>query len=549
MSRTNWIAALATLCVACLLVPDMLLASPSTARMVFTLAIATALGIVLLNSGWRDRVVALLGRRHTAHVLLGAWIVVGLGMQVMKLRAFHDYPGHDQAYHVQVLWNTLEGRFGEGTILQQLHFDPPLRNHMGLHVSPAFFALLPLFAVFPHVATLLVVKIAATGVAAFALHRIARDAAGAAAATAIMAAYLLHPTVLSQWTGDFYPAILAPPALFWAILNWERKKLGWFVASLVTLLAVREDLALTVCAFVPFAIVSRFTRAKQVRRIAWYVLPPLVGIAWHQVATRVAMPWGGGDPLAENVLAWYAGLGSTPGEMIQTLVSDPLYAISVAFASSKLLYLWQVLRPLALFPLAGRHSLLALPGIAVVILVTAGVGPLDPQTHYSNVVAAGLAAGAATALAGIRARFGEKTLGAASLVLLAAALTGVPDSLNDTTLPRIQRPDHAVAVDGALALIPEHASVAAPGAFLSLVADAPTAYALDHFEHSPPGLDSPEAVVLDLLPSRISMSHDRLAQYEARLARFRADPAYEIAFEQDGIILLLRRDVERADAR
>ena len=62
-------------------------------------------------------------------------------------------------------------------------------------------------------------------------------------------------------------------------------------------------------------------------------------------------------------------------------------------------------------------------------------------------------------------------------------------------------------------------------------------------------LARPEAVLLDLRPERLEMPEGRRERYDRRIAAFRSDDGYETAFEQDGILLLLRRDIERAGAR
>ena len=531
--------ALPSLLLLAFLLPDLWLAEPGWVRLgwVVLVTVATAW---LLSREDLERALQPLASPRRFHAFVAAWIVAGITLSLVRYAAFGDVLAYDTAYHVQVLWNTLHGRTLEGSLLQSLHFDPPLRNHFGLHVSPTFVALLPVFAVAPGYGVLLVVKVVASGLAALPLYALARRSLGEAAAFLVGAAYLLHPTVLAQTTHAFYPVVLVAPLLMGALWAWEVRRPVLFALLCAGALGVREDVGLVLAAFFGVGLLEHLVSPERRRPVAWWLLPPLVGLAWYVVCVRFVMPAVGGSSSSQSVLSWYAGFGESPGAIIARIVTDPLYTLGVIFTGAKVLYVWQLLRPWALLSVLGIPSLVALPSLAVNLLVTRpNPGTIHPTEHYSVTIAVALAAGAVAALVVVRRRYGDRAALVAAVLATACSMSSVTDVFSKSELARLSPPAHASALREALARVEKGTTVSAPGYIVAHVATSPQVWASDRIGHYPEF--RPQWALFDRDTTRFYLQERAEPKYRARLARFEQDPGYEIVLDRDDIVLFRRR--------
>src|SRR5205085_5610029 len=133
-------------------------------------------------------------------------------INVMQARNFAmSVYSEDTAYYSQVLWNTLRGNFLSGNVTQGHLYEPPVLTDLALHVSPIMVSLLlPLYAVFPHFLTLLIVRDVALAAAAWPLFLLARERMGGGAGVAAVVLYLGNPAVLAQGFESFSLLHLAP---------------------------------------------------------------------------------------------------------------------------------------------------------------------------------------------------------------------------------------------------------------------------------------------------------------------------------------------------
>ena len=93
-----------------------------------------------------------MGRIALAAAVLAALLLGALAL--VRHWTFHS-TASDLAVFDQVLWNTIHGRFMEST-LSLARCEP--HSFFGDHFSPALLLILPLYALFPHPETLIVVQ-------------------------------------------------------------------------------------------------------------------------------------------------------------------------------------------------------------------------------------------------------------------------------------------------------------------------------------------------------------------------------------------------------
>lgn len=528
-----------------LLLPDFLGGRPGLVRIGWVLACSAGCALVLAfwvagrSTGGQERPLG----RAAGWLLAGAWTLAAVALSVAKYRAFGDFLAYDTAYYQQVLWNTAHGRFLQGSILQSLYYDPPLANDLGLHFGPALLLFLPFHALLPGPWTLLVLRDVLLGLAALPAYRLARSYLGDRAALAVAAALLLHPALIIQPVHGFYPVTIALLPLLWALVAYQERRPGLFLGMLALALLVREDVGVAVFGIGLMAAADRLLRRDRSRGWSWTLIPVLAGPAWLLLCTMVLMPHLGGQASGQAVMSWYAGHGSSPGEIAGRLLGDPAYAVQalVGTGHARWYYLYRLLRSFALLPLGGLASLGVLPGLAVNLLVTGEEVPtLHVACHYSILLLPLLFLGMLQTLSRLGLRLGgQRGLRAAACVVLFVAASALLDAYPRQELGRLVPPPQAASLRAAAALVPEGASIAASSHVLPAVAQGIEVYALERMFSSRIG--RPEYVLLDLDRQRYYVRPDSEAALQDRIRSFLEDPAYERIYDRHGVLLLRRR--------
>lgn len=123
----------------------------------------------------------------------------------------------------------------------------PELHAWGDHFSPTLYLLVPLFALSPGPAFLLITQSILFALGALPVFGVARRRLGedrAAAAFALL--YLANPSLHGVNIRDFHPAALAIPLLLAAMYCVEANRIGWFIAAALLALGCREDAAIPV---------------------------------------------------------------------------------------------------------------------------------------------------------------------------------------------------------------------------------------------------------------------------------------------------------------
>jgi len=102
--------------------------------------------------------------------LVAVYVLLFGTLSLIRHWSFHS-TGLDLGVFDQVIWNTSQGRFTESTL--SLDRCPP-HSFFGDHFSPILLALVPLYWVFPHPETLLVVQMVALALGALPIYLLAR---------------------------------------------------------------------------------------------------------------------------------------------------------------------------------------------------------------------------------------------------------------------------------------------------------------------------------------------------------------------------------------
>lgn len=273
--------------------------------------------------------------------------------------------GFDLGMYEQVIWNTAHGRLFATSAFAYT------QNHLGSDPILLEALLAPIYAVFPSTYTLLFLQTAALGLAAVPLYLLARDKLGAPlAGVGFALCWLLYVPLAYLNLDEFQPRAFALPLAIAAFYFLEKKRLAYFLLCCVLMLATRSDVALFVIMLGVYALISRKPK--------WFVLAPiLLGAAWFYLAVFVIVPRFKTTPGGFVYFETYKYLGDTPGEMLLTVITRPLFVLENVLTPGKLNYLAQLFGPV------GFLSLLR-PDLLLLAAPTLAFNLLSPQPlHWS----------------------------------------------------------------------------------------------------------------------------------------------------------------------
>jgi uncharacterized membrane protein len=431
------------------------------------------------------------------------------------------YVGQDLAYFGQIMYTTLHGHLFWGNLLQDLLYSKPITTDFAGHNSPAMFFLVPIYGLFPHPITLLVVRNLALFACAVPVYLIARRHVPVLAACLWAFALLVTPAVLYQSTFDFYPLTFAALPLLFAVYFYTEYRYTAFCFSLALTLLVREDLVFFVFGMGLVALLQR-------RNARWFLAPTLAAVVWAVVSFLIVIPAAlhGASFVTD---ACFAHLGATRSDMVQNTLMHPR---STLLLHGNLVYLKTLLTSTGLIlSVSSLVSFLSLPYLAINLL--AGGGPCITtviSAQYSVVPAVLIFIG--TLLTALRrsrrntiARIGSLGLthsAAAPLLLVALGLGILLFATGDVQANELRSHMWDSEARNVLSLIPAGAAVAAPRYMLPHLANRNCLYQthrLANYHHP-----LYEYLILDTDWNHIDAAPSYEAQYQQLLRDSAVNP-------------------------
>jgi uncharacterized membrane protein len=291
-----------------------------------------------------------------------AYFVLYSILSVLRHETYHSF-GPDLGIFDQVFWNTTQGRFLEST-MSLAQVEP--HSYLADHFSPVYLALLPVYALIPRPATLLVIQTLFLALGVWPIYLLARLKLEAGAVRLLWAlVYFLYLPVAFINLFDFHELALAVLPLGFAIYLLERGRPGLFLLSLVSTFFIKEELPLVGIAFGAYILLAKRDLKLGLGVLGGSVLA-FVGLV------RVLIPaFGGGSQtfFARRIASRYAELGTTPQEIIATALGHPGRIGQILFQGQKLKFLVGIFGPvLGLTAISGFAAILVLPTLAILLL-------------------------------------------------------------------------------------------------------------------------------------------------------------------------------------
>jgi uncharacterized membrane protein len=366
-------------------------------------------------------------------------------------RALAERSG-DPAEFENMLWNASHGH-GLQTALEGGV------NHLAVHWSPILYVLVPLYRATGSLHIVHALVAVGVALAGLLIYRRFRGEPLGGAALAGMIVFLLHPTIVLQTFMEFHELALAPLPLVGLVLAHERRSLGGAALCAAALATIREDNALVLATLGVLALFEARNRRLAMIELGFAALlvAAYVGIGVHLL---------GHDRVPSVFAAEYGQWGATPVQAAVFVATHPLAVVRHLASRPVLSYGAQILAPfLGILPFRSALSLAGVPSLLLNLFSAVGSRQLQPRMHYS---VAPVSMFAVAMMKGMqRSRLGPL------LCWLACALTVA--TVPVWALRARQRANpYRAEVRRVLAVLPDSASVAAPGYMLGELAARPT---------------------------------------------------------------------------
>jgi uncharacterized membrane protein len=279
----------------------------------------------------------------------------------------------DLGLEENLIWNALH--FAR-PLLKSSPFGGPTASHFGYHFTPIAWLLALPYALYQHAETLLVLQAILMALGALPLFLFARRHIGDGAATLLAVAYLCYPPLHGSGLYDFHYLPLGPFFLWMTLYALDARRNKLAVVFVILTLAVREDVA------AGLAIIGGLLLLTGLRPRAGLVVGAIGG-AYFVLIKLIIMP----HALKGSGAFLYMFQGLLPpgeesfGGVLKTVFGNPVFTMTSLLERDKLVYLLQILTPLAFLPLRRPIGLLCcLPGFFFTLLST-GYAPLI-QTSF-----------------------------------------------------------------------------------------------------------------------------------------------------------------------
>jgi uncharacterized membrane protein len=475
-------------------------------------------------------------QRPTSRALL--WTAIGAyaagfsALSILRHRAFST-GRFDLGNMVQAIWSTAHGH-----PLQITGLRGDQISRLGAHFDPILAAFAPLWLVWPSPDMLLVAQAVAVALGALPVFWLARKHLGSdRVALGFALAYLIYPP--TQWLtlNEFHPVALACPLLLYAIWFLDEGRLLPFAVFAIVAATTKEEIALVVAGLGVWYALAHGRRWTGAAVAAG-------GVAVALIAIEVVIPHFNRAGTS-SFFTRYSEVGSTPGGIVHTALTDPWKIVTTAATGRGLGYLAQLVLPLALLVVLAPLVLIAAVPELAVNLLSAATTQTSIRFHYTAGLIPVLIAAAVFGAKRLPPRIPVATIVVVTALAANYLLGPVPlwryfpgGEQHQARAADVSEHDRIAA--RALRLIPPHAVVSATN---SLGAHLSARRRVLSF----PYLQDAQWVAADETAPGYA---DRLAPLPTavQLSWLRRNPEWRLVFERDGI-LIFHRASEAASAR
>jgi uncharacterized membrane protein len=260
-----------------------------------------------------------------------------------------------------IVWNLLHG----GPLFKCSPIFGPVGSHFGYHATWFAYVIAPFYALHQGPETLLILQATIVGAAAIPLFLFARRYLPESVACGLALCYVFYPPVHGANLYDFHYVTLGPffhwTTLFLLVTRRDR----WAILMVILTISVREDVAAGLAILGAYLILS----GERPKAGLWIAL---AGGGYFVVMKLFIMPRAASHAtvlwmFTELLPAGESGFGG----ILKTAIGNPGYTATTLLERDKLIYVLQLLVPLAFLPLRRPIGLLFIvPGFLFTLLST-----------------------------------------------------------------------------------------------------------------------------------------------------------------------------------
>ncbi len=386
-------------------------------------------------------------------------------------------------------------------------------SHFAVHISPIYYALFPIYYIFPSPVTLQISQAAIVTSAVIPLCLLCKHFGLSRTKSAFIAViFALYPMVAGSSNYDFHENCFMLPFMLWLFYFIEKgSHLGIYIFFILTLM-IKEDAA------IPLAFIGLYLIISKKRYLSGSVIFGVSAI-YFCICSVLLTRYGDGT----LSLSHYGNFGdSVFTGMLKSVISAPFYFLSQCIDEDKLKYLIVLLLPLGAAPFMNRRlsPLILLCPIVLMNLVTDYLNQYSPYFYYNYAATAILFYLSVSNLSRVSARLARVScIFSLSCVLLLSPLLTLP--LTRYITDYSQNKAQYEAIDAVLENIPADSSISASEIFVPHLYEADVLYAL-------PTKNKTEYAIIDL-------KND-----QAKEQQFSQNSEYELVEITDDVIAVYR---------
>lgn len=242
-------------------------------------------------------------------------------------------------------------------------------SHFAVHVSPIYYALVPIYAIFQSPKTLLICQAILVESGVIPLYLICKNFKFSNASTmAMCVAYVFSPAYITACFFDFHENKFLVPLVLWILWAVETGHIKLMYLFTVLTLFVKEDAFIYVVSIFLFVITSnkKYFDKKKNKEVSlrWHgILITALGLFYFAVITMLMKKYGLG------IMQYhYNNIMMEPDKgiinVVVTSLLDPALAISECFKEEKFIFFLEMTLPLLFLPFASKkisHVFLLIP--------------------------------------------------------------------------------------------------------------------------------------------------------------------------------------------
>lgn len=250
-------------------------------------------------------------------------------MLVVSLNRYYSfYSSYDQGLFNQVFWNSMRGHLFQSSlssgqssaVLDDGQIATASYYHLGQHFVLAFLLWLPIYALFPYCATLVILQIALITAAGIVLFALARHYLPCSIALLMTASFYGSIAVMAPSFGNFYEACQIPLFVFSLLLALAKRRWALFWLFVALTLGIREDTG-----FITFSIGIYLILLRRHFRLGLALC--VLSFSYVALATNVLMPLFSNDSSRLYVKSYFHQYvqGDTPStlQLLWSIISHP----------------------------------------------------------------------------------------------------------------------------------------------------------------------------------------------------------------------------------